>query len=147
MADVYPASYFNKTYFWPGLKAHWRNFGNSPETALPQGRVVGGGGSVMGMIALRGTAADYDAWEKGGARGWGWTDVLPYFRKLESDWNFRGDCHGDDGPMPVRRVERASWPPLATAVARFAGSRELAFVEDMNADLRKAACWVSPACA
>lgn len=129
------------------MKAHWRNFGNSPETALPQGRVVGGGGSVMGMIALRGTAADYDAWEKGGARGWGWTDVLPYFRKLESDWNFRGDCHGDDGPMPVRRVERASWPPLATAVARFAGSRELAFVEDMNADLRKAACWVSPACA
>ncbi|MGH8663156.1 MAG: NAD(P)-binding protein [Burkholderiales bacterium] len=61
IADLYPASYFNKAYFWPGLKAHWRNIGNSPETALPQGRVVGGGGSVMGMIALRGTAADYEA--------------------------------------------------------------------------------------
>src|SRR5215510_5534670 len=50
VADNYPSSYFNKSYFWPGLKAHWGNRSNSPESGLPQGRGMGGGGSVMGMI-------------------------------------------------------------------------------------------------
>jgi len=136
IADIYPASYFNQAYFWAGLKAHWRNRSNSPETRLPQGRIVGGGGSVMGMIALRGTPADYDDWERAGATGWGWTDVLPYFCKLESDWDFRGDAHGDAGPVPIRRVDRSAWPPLARAVEQWARSRGLPFVADMNADFR-----------
>jgi 5-(hydroxymethyl)furfural/furfural oxidase len=132
--SVYPASYFNRTYFWPGLQAHWRNRGNSRATGLPQGRILGGGGSVMGMIALRGTRDDYDEWERGGAEGWGWTDVLPYFCKLETDWNFKGDLHGDAGPVPIRRVDRAAWPPLARAVEEWARASGLPFIADMNAD-------------
>lgn len=138
-ADIvsnYPASYFNKSYFWPELKAHWRNRGNSRETGLPQARILGGGGSVMGMIALRGTPGDYDDWERSGAKGWGWTDVLPYFCKLETDRDFRSDLHGDTGPVPIRRVDRASWPPLARAVEDFARARQLPFIADMNADFR-----------
>lgn len=136
IADIYPASYFNRKYFWPELKAHWRKQTNSPETGFPQGRIFGGGGSVMGMVALRGTPHDYDNWEQLGARGWGWQDVLPYFRKLETDWDFKGDLHGDAGPVPIRRVDRASWPPLARAVEEFAYSRRMPFIADMNADFR-----------
>ncbi len=136
IVNVYPASYFNRSYFWPELKAHWRNRGNSRETGLPQARIFGGGGSVMGMIALRGTPADYDDWERSGAKGWGWTDVLPYFCKLETDRDFRGDLHGDTGPVPIRRVDRGSWPSLARAVEDFSRARALPFIADMNADFR-----------
>jgi 5-(hydroxymethyl)furfural/furfural oxidase len=136
IADIFPASYFNRKYFWPELKAHWRKQNNSPETGFPQGRIFGGGGSVMGMVALRGTPDDYDHWEQLGARGWGWENVLPYFRKLETDWNFKGDLHGATGPVPIRRVDRASWPPLARAVEEFAYSRRIPFIADMNADFR-----------
>ena len=62
--DTYASSYYNKAYKWPGLKAHWRTRDNSPEVTYDQGRIMGGGSSVMGMIALRGTPADYDGWER-----------------------------------------------------------------------------------
>ena len=138
-ADIvsnYPASYFNKSYFWPELKAHWRTRDNSPATGLPQARVLGGGGSVMGMIALRGTPGDYDGWERSGARGWAWADVLPYFCQLETDRDFRGDLHGDAGPVPIRRVDRNTWPPLARAAEEFSRALKLPFIADMNADFR-----------
>ena len=47
IADIYPASYFNKKYFWPALKAHWRDQTEGPATPFPQARVMGGGGSVL----------------------------------------------------------------------------------------------------
>ena len=104
--DIYPASYYNKSYMWPGLKAHWRDPHNSPATGFDQGRIIGGGSTVMGMVALRGTPDDYDEWDALGARGWAWADVLPYFRKLETDLDFDGELHGRDGPTPIRRVAR-----------------------------------------
>ena len=55
IADIYPTSYYNPRYIWPGLKAHWRT---GHETPFPQARVMGGGGSVMGMVALRDVVAD-----------------------------------------------------------------------------------------
>ncbi len=61
---------------------------------------MGGGSSVMGMVALRGMPADYDGWAELGAAGWGWNEVLPFFRKLETDTDFHGDLHGDSGPIP-----------------------------------------------
>ena len=60
--DIYPASYYNKSYMWPGLKAHWRDRSNSPATGFDQARIIGGGSTVMGMVALRGTPDDYDEW-------------------------------------------------------------------------------------
>jgi 5-(hydroxymethyl)furfural/furfural oxidase len=72
--DIYPTSYYNKSYMWPSLQAHWRRKHNSPATGFDQARVIGGGSSVMGMVALRGTAADYDAWERLGAARWSWQD-------------------------------------------------------------------------
>ena len=134
--DSYPRSYYNDAYFWPGLKVHWRRKDNSPLTGFSQGRLVGGGSSVMGMVAYRGTPDDYAEWQAHGAAGWGWDDVLPYYKKLESDWDFGGPAHGKDGPVPIRRTKLEDWPGLSTAVGVFAQERQIAFVADMNGDFR-----------
>ncbi len=136
ITDAYPASYYNRAYFWNGLKAHWRNRDASPATGFSQARVLGGGGAVMGMVALRGTPADYDDWARAGAHGWDWQGVLPYFRKLETDFDFGGEAHGKDGPLPIRRILREAWPPQVRAVAQYARDHGIPFIEDMNADFR-----------
>jgi 5-(hydroxymethyl)furfural/furfural oxidase len=138
--DVYPTSYYNKSYMWPALTAHWRTRETSNATGFDQARVMGGGSSVMGMVALRGIADDYDEWERLGATGWSWHGVLPYFRQLESDLDFAGDAHGSDGPIPIRRVPRQNWTPLARGADNYAQLRQLPFIADMNADFRDGYC-------
>src|SRR5262249_22880707 len=78
--DIFPRSFLNSDYFWPNLTASLTD--GDAAHPFPQARVVGGGSSVMGMIALRGLPSDYDGWEARGARNWGWRDVLPYFRAM-----------------------------------------------------------------
>jgi 5-(hydroxymethyl)furfural/furfural oxidase len=134
--DSYPRSYYNDAYFWPELKVHWRRKDNSPLSGFSQGRVLGGGSSVMGMVAYRGTPDDYAEWVALGAAGWGWDDVLPYYKKLESDWDFDGALHGKDGPVPIRRTKTDDWAPLSKAVRAFADERQIPFIADMNADFR-----------
>src|ERR1051325_1975315 len=134
--DTYPTSYYNPAYFWPELKVHWRLASNSPLTGYSQGRIMGGGSSVMGMVALRGTPDDYAEWVERGAAGWGWNDVLPFFKKLEKDFDYGGELHGGDGPVPVRRVPKEQWPPLSKALEGFAAERQYPTVGDMNADFR-----------
>jgi 5-(hydroxymethyl)furfural/furfural oxidase len=67
--DTYATSYYNDAYFWPGLKVYWRRKDNSPPMSFLQGRIMGGGSSVMGMVAYRGTPDDYAEWEARGASG------------------------------------------------------------------------------
>src|SRR6266404_3662454 len=110
--DTYATSYYNDTYFWPDLKVHWRRKDNSPPVSFLQGRIMGGGSSVMGMVAYRGTPDDYAEWEAHGAAGWGWTDVLPYYRKLEHELDFSGELHSCDGPVPIR-----NWPHKRASAA------------------------------
>jgi 5-(hydroxymethyl)furfural/furfural oxidase len=138
--DVYPTSYYNKSYMWPALKAHWRTKDNSPATGFDQARIMGGGSSVMGMVALRGTADDYDEWGRLGALGWSWKDVLPFFRQLETDLDFAGELHGNSGPIPIRRVDRENWTALARGAHEYAQIRQLPFISDMNADFRDGYC-------
>jgi 5-(hydroxymethyl)furfural/furfural oxidase len=134
--DTYATSYYNDAYFWPGLKVHWRRKENSPLVGFSQGRIMGGGSSVMGMVAYRGTPDDYAEWEAHGAAGWGWSDVLPYYRKLENDLDFGGEMHGRSGPVPIRRTRTDDWAPLSKAVHAFAQERQIPFIADMNADFR-----------
>ena len=134
--DTYATSYYNDAYFWPDLKVHWRRRDNSPPVGFSQGRIMGGGSSVMGMVAYRGTPDDYAEWEALGAAGWGWNDVLPYFRKLENEMDFGGDLHGKDGPVPIRRTKPQDWAPLSKAVHVYAQERQIPFIADMNADFR-----------
>jgi choline dehydrogenase len=79
-----------------------------PEHARPagfpemvQGRVIGGGSSVNGMVYMRGCPEDYDNWERHGCKGWSYREVLPFFKKAESNERFAGDLHGTSGPLAV----------------------------------------------
>lgn len=74
---------------------------------FPRGKVIGGSSAVNTTIALRGMPEDYDEWADLGNPGWGWTDVLPAFKRLERDLDFPNeDFHGDSGPITIRRYPR-----------------------------------------
>jgi 5-(hydroxymethyl)furfural/furfural oxidase len=134
--DPYPRSYYNAANMWPGLHAHWRTAQSSPRTSFPQARIMGGGSSVMGMVALRGLPQDYDSWQDQGAEGWAWQDVLPYFKRLEADQDYSGPLHGNDGPIPIRRIPEGQWPALTQVALAHATAMGLPRVDDMNTDAR-----------
>lgn len=78
---------------------------------FPRGRVTGGSSAVGATIALRGMPSDFDEWADLGNLGWGWSEVLPYFRRLEQDLDFGAtDLHGDAGPLPIRRWRHHEMP-------------------------------------
>ena len=100
--DSYPMPvFFGDRYIWPGLSVSTGRAqdGQTLSRAYEQGRVIGGGSSINVQSANRGLPRDYDEWRDLGARGWAWDDVLPYFRKLETDLDFEGPLHGSDGPI------------------------------------------------
>jgi choline dehydrogenase len=74
---------------------------NNRDMWYPQGRTLGGGSSINAMIYTRGHRTDYDRWVAAGAVGWGYEEVLPYFRKAESNSRFSNRYHGTDGPLAV----------------------------------------------
>jgi 5-(hydroxymethyl)furfural/furfural oxidase len=120
--DMYPGlAAFDPRNHWPALMARTRPLShNAPEPQPPprlyeQARIMGGGSSINGQVANRGTPDDYDEWARLGASGWGWDDVLPYFRKLERDLDCTGPLHGQDGPIPIHRIPRTLWPGFSTA--------------------------------
>lgn len=85
--------------------------------ACPRGKVIGGSSSINGMVYVRGHAMDYDHWAEAGAHGWGYADVLPYFKRMETwhDGGHGGDptWRGTDGPLHVTRGKRDN--PLVQA--------------------------------
>ncbi len=115
---------------------------NEPDAPRPrelryeQARVLGGGSSINGQLANRGSPLDYDEWESRGASGWRWETVLPYFKKVERDIDFDGPLHGSDGRIPVRRLFPDNWSDYAKAVAeafRLAGYN---YVADQNGEFQ-----------
>ncbi len=73
---------------------------------IPQGNVLGGGSSVNAQVYMRGRPSDYDAWDEmlrgtNDGVGWGWDEVLPYFRGMEGNNRFASDLHGSEGPVLV----------------------------------------------
>ena len=115
----YPGrAYIDDNNLWPNLKAYLGSAGGASRAPrkYEQGRLLGGGSAINAMVANRGAPADYDDWVSLGASGWSWDDVLPYFRKLESDRDFSGPYHGDSGPITVRRISEAKMSPLAKGV-------------------------------
>jgi 5-(hydroxymethyl)furfural/furfural oxidase len=129
VADTFPSSSLNPGYFWPGLQAT-RAAGEGPRP-FPQARIMGGGSNVMGLWALRGMPADFDAWSAAGATGWSWSDVLPFFRRIEND-SARPQGNGNPPPVPIQRVPRSDWPAFVGAIERAAGERGLPSIGDIN---------------
>jgi choline dehydrogenase-like flavoprotein len=99
---------------------------------FPQARVMGGGSSVMGMIALRGLPSDYDAWEAMGARNWGWRDVLPYFRGLTCDLDRPAAERNAQAPNIVHRLPREKWPLYMRRIEAALLARGIASHPDIN---------------
>ncbi|QDY70812.1 choline dehydrogenase [Qingshengfaniella alkalisoli] len=82
------------------------------QLVVPRGKVIGGSSSINGMVYVRGNACDYDHWAESGAEGWGYANVLPYFKRLES-WHSGGhggdpEWRGSDGPLHVTRGPRSN---------------------------------------
>jgi choline dehydrogenase len=71
----------------------------------PRGRGWGGSSSINGMIYIRGHARDYDHWRQMGCEGWSFADVLPYFKRAETNENGGDDFHGGDGPLHVSNTK------------------------------------------
>ena len=69
--------------------------------AWPRGKTLGGSSSINGMVYIRGHARDYDLWAQRGLTGWSYADVLPYFKRAESNARGGDDFHGADGPLNV----------------------------------------------
>ena len=98
-----------------------------PEPALndrvlhqPRGKLLGGTSSINGMMYSRGNRGDYDGWKSLGLAGWGYDDVLPYFRRSETNWRGATRYHGADGPFcvaPNPREPRVYETMIATAKA------------------------------
>jgi choline dehydrogenase len=87
----------------------------SEPVPLPRGKATGGTSAINGQFLLRGVPEDYDNWAAWDNEEWAFSKVLPYFRKLETDRDFHGDCHGSDGPIPVRRLQKDEMLPHAQA--------------------------------
>ena len=135
--DSYPMPlFFGDRYIWPGLTASAGRTGNAAAVsrAYEQARVMGGGSSINVQSANRGLPRDYDEWRDLGAEGWGWDDVLPYFRKLETDLDFAGPLHGNNGPIPIRRISQPDWPPFGAAVGAAFAASGVPFRQDQNSE-------------
>ncbi len=99
---------------------------------IARGKVIGGSGSVNGQVFLRGLPEDYDSWAEQGNTEWSYVNVLPFFRKLETDLDVRDDFHGSDGPVPVRRVPRGEWLPVYEAFHQSTLDAGFPYDPDMN---------------
>ena len=80
---------------------------------VPRGKTLGGSSSTNAMAYVRGNKADFDEWEALGNKGWGFNEVLPYFKKSENNQNFESEYHGNDGPLFVALSQNPS--PFAEA--------------------------------
>ena len=144
IADSYSGTaYFDPRFHWTELKVTTQVVShNNPDAERPplrkyeQARVLGGGSSINGQLANRGAPTDYADWVARGAEGWGWDDVLPYFRKVERDLDFDGPYHGKEGRIPVRRIPREHWNGHARAAAQAFGEAGYEYLPDQNGEFR-----------
>ncbi len=86
---------------------------NGRQVFQPRGKVLGGSSSINGLLYVRGQHEDYDRWRQRGNAGWGFDDVLPYFKKAENQQRGADKYHGTGGPLPVSDWRHAD--PLSEA--------------------------------
>ena len=114
------------------------NYSTEPEPHLngrrlywPRGKMLGGSSGINAMIYMRGNALDYDHWESLGNAGWGFADVLPYFKKSENQTRGASSFHGAGGPLNVTDLRHVN--PLTRAFLSAAGEIGIASNSDFNA--------------
>ena len=120
------------------------NYATEPEPHLhnrrlywPRGKVLGGSSSINAMIYMRGNRADYDHWRDLGNAGWGFADVLPYFKKSENQERGASEYHGVGGPVNVADPRYVN--PLTRAFLSAANEIGIASNSDFNGDAQDGA--------
>jgi len=103
---------------------------NGRSLDYPRGKVIGGSSAINAMICMRGQAADYDGWRSLGLEGWGWSDVLPAFRRLEEHFLGASEHHGIGGGLRVE-APRVAWRVL-DAVRDAAVQLGVPAIDDFN---------------
>ncbi|MFN3503561.1 MAG: GMC family oxidoreductase N-terminal domain-containing protein, partial [Allorhizobium sp.] len=120
-----------KRYNWGYLSEPEPNLNNRRITA-PRGKVIGGSSSINGMVYVRGSAEDFDGWEESGAKGWGYADVLPYFKRMENSHGGQDGWRGTDGPLHVQRGPAKN--PLVRAFVEAGKQAGFETTEDYNGE-------------
>jgi hypothetical protein len=142
LLDSYPGTaYFDPRFHWTQLKVRTEvvSHNNPAESPPPlrkyeQARILGGGSSINGQLANRGAPADFEEWVERGARGWGWKDVLPFYKKVERDMDYDGPLHGKEGRIPVRRIFPEHWTQHAKASAKAFHEAGFEYLPDQNGE-------------
>ncbi|MAN57548.1 MAG: choline dehydrogenase [Paracoccus sp. (in: a-proteobacteria)] len=100
--------------------------------ATPRGKVLGGSSSINGMVFVRGNRKDFDHWADQGATGWGYADVLPYFKRMENWHGGDSPLRGTDGPLHVTRGKRRN--PLFNAFIEAGQQAGWPYTPDYNGE-------------
>jgi choline dehydrogenase len=108
---------------------------------IAMGHVLGGGTSINAMLWVRGLASDFDHWEHMGCAGWGFSDILPLYKRIENWQGGANEWRGAGGPVPVRTARQ----PHPTASAFIASCKHLGIpiLEDVNGPMREGAGFVN----
>jgi choline dehydrogenase len=120
-----------KRYDW-GYRSEPEPQLNNRRLAVPRGKVIGGSSSINGMVYVRGHARDFDHWRDQGADGWGYADVLPYFRRMEHSHGGQDGWRGTDGPLHVTRGPRKN--PLFHAFVEAGRQAGYGVTDDYNGE-------------
>ena len=126
---------YGKSFYDPRVNWMYRT---EPDPGLggregywPRGKVLGGSSAINAMVFVRGHPSDFDDWAALGNPGWGWADVLPYFKTLEAYSRGADRWRGADGPMPVQNVD-ADLHPLCRVYLQAGEQAGLGRSEDFN---------------
>src|SRR5207253_4670464 len=104
------------------------------ELDYPQGRFIGGGSSVNAALAVRGAPEDFDGWAARGNPSWTWDQMLPCFRRLETDRDHgEAPYHGADGPIPIVRYGEDELIGIQRAFRSGCASQDFSWTDDHNA--------------
>jgi choline dehydrogenase len=131
MPIAFPKVATSRAFVWP--------LESEPEPGLEgrslpawRGKTLGGCSSINAMINVRGNPRDYDSWRDRGLPGWGYADVLPYFKRLETSWRGAGRYHGASGPVRNVLVDypEALFQPLQQAAVEMG----VPFCDDQHAE-------------
>lgn len=116
----YGKTMWSKTYNWCFYTEPEPNM-NGRRIYWPRGKTLGGSSSINGLIYIRGQREDFDHWRELGNPGWGYADVLPYFKRSEGNVRGEDDYHGANGPVAVSDIRN----PHPLIAAFIAGAQEI----------------------
>jgi choline dehydrogenase len=131
---------------WPenlGSSAEWNETttpqGGGVTIAYSRGRVLGGSGAINAMAHVRGHRSIYDGWARDGAPGWGFADLLPFFRRTERTTGRDPELRGTDGPIPVGPP--GSPHPVARAFVQGLRDAGVSQTDDLSGAHQEGVCW------